>query len=62
MEEADETLFWLELIIDSEIYNVDLTVPLIKECTEILKIVSKSRKTLKDKIDNTIKLNLDLKN
>ena len=57
VEESDETLFWLELIIDSEIYNVDLTVPLVKESTEILKIVSKSRKTLKDKIDNIKKLN-----
>lgn len=51
VEEADETLFWLELILDAEIYSETLTTPLIKEAEEILKIVSKSRKTLKEKSD-----------
>lgn len=50
VEEADETLFWLEIIIDAEIYNVEQTTPLIKEANEIVKIVSKSRKTIKDKM------------
>lgn len=51
VEEADETLFWLELILDAEIYSETLTTPLIREAEEILKIVSKSRKTLKEKSD-----------
>lgn len=51
VEEADETLFWLELIIEAEIYHDALTKNYIKEAEEILKIVSKSRKTLKDKSD-----------
>ena len=51
VEEADETLFWLELIIEAKIYNEELTKLHIKEAEEILKIVSKSRKTLKDKTD-----------
>ena len=50
VEEADETLFWLEIIVDAEIYNIELTTPLIKEANEIVKIVSKSRKTIKDKM------------
>ena len=50
VEEADETLFWLEIIIDAELYNVEQTTPLIKEANEIVKIVSKSRKTIKDKM------------
>ena len=50
VEEADDTLFWLEIIVDAEIYNIELTTPLIKEANEIVKIVSKSRKTIKDKM------------
>ena len=50
VEEADETLFWLEIIVDAEIYNIELTTPLIKEANEIVKIVSKSRKTIKNKM------------
>ena len=49
VEEADETEFWLEMIIESEIYDSKETKALLKESGEILKIVSKSRKTLKDK-------------
>jgi len=49
VEEADETEFWLEIIIESEILDSKETKILLKESEEILKIVSKSRKTLKDK-------------
>lgn len=51
VEEADETVFWLEIIKDAEIYNAELTNTLMLEANEILKIMSKSRKTLKDKIE-----------
>lgn len=49
VEEADETVFWLELIRESEIDNSTKSSELLKESSEVLKIVSKSRKTLKDK-------------
>ncbi len=51
VEEADETVFWLEIIKDAEIYNAELTNTLMLEANEILKIMSKSHKTLKDKIE-----------
>lgn len=52
VEEADETCFWLEIIIEAEIKDSEETLSLLKEACEILKIVSKSRKTIKDKKDN----------
>jgi len=49
VEEADETEFWLEVIIEAGIHDSKDTKTLLKESGEILKIVSKSRKTIKDK-------------
>jgi four helix bundle protein len=49
VEEADETVFWLEIIRESEIDTSKRALELLKESEEVLKIVSKSRKTLKDK-------------
>jgi len=44
VEEADETLFWLELIEDSQLSTPERIQPLTQEITEILKVVSKARK------------------
>lgn len=49
VEEADESVFWLEIIKDAEISNTKETKFILNEATEILKIVAKSRKTIKDK-------------
>jgi four helix bundle protein len=45
VEEADETLFWMEVLCESEIYKVESN--LMNEAQEILAIVSSSRKTMK---------------
>lgn len=45
-EEADETLFWFELLIESELIKIRL-VQLMSECTELLKIFSASLATAK---------------
>lgn len=52
VEEADESLFWFEMIKGAKIQESKETDRLIKECEEVLKIVSKSRKTFKE---NSIK-------
>ena len=44
-EEADETLFWLEIIEEVEIFDSDLISPLKRECHEILSIVVSSINT-----------------
>lgn len=46
-EEADETLFWLELVVESELVDLKTVQPLMVECTELLKIFSASLATAK---------------
>ncbi len=51
VEEADEVLFWLELLMESEICvgaNIEKNY---KEASEILAIVAKSRKTMKERLN-----------
>src|SRR6266446_1331140 len=42
-EEADETLFWLELLIDSELITTKKVESLMAECEELLKIFRVAR-------------------
>lgn len=49
VEEADETAFWIEILIESEIANIANAQPLLKEINEILAIVAKARKTVSNK-------------
>ena len=44
-EEADETLFWLEVIEEVEIFDRVSISPLMRECHEILSIVVSSINT-----------------
>jgi len=46
-EEADETLFWFELLAEAERVKADLVEPLMNECKELLKIFSASLATAK---------------
>ena len=46
VEEADETAFWIEILIESKITNSAEAQPLLKEVNEILAIVAKARKTV----------------
>ena len=46
VEEADESLFWMEILVEAEIAKKDQVTPLYKEGVEILKIGSSSRKTV----------------
>ena len=47
VEEADETVFWLELLQESGTASKERTTPLLKEATEILSITAKARKNIK---------------
>ena len=57
VEEADESAFWMELLIDSEIVSQKQGEELLNESKELLKIFSASRKTAKEnlKISKIIK-------
>ncbi|MBB6611663.1 four helix bundle protein [Pontibacter sp. Tf4] len=45
IEEADETLFWLELLEESGTTTRDSVSQLMKEATEILSVMAKARKS-----------------
>lgn len=47
VEEADETVYWLELIRDAGLVKPELLAELIDEAEQILKIMAASRKTAK---------------
>jgi four helix bundle protein len=46
-EEADETLFWFELLVAAEMVKRNLVEQLMNECNELLKIFSASLATAK---------------
>jgi four helix bundle protein len=45
VEEADETVYWLELIRDAGLIKPELLAELLDEAEQILKIMASSRKT-----------------
>lgn len=51
-EELDETLYWLELIVESGMINKDLLESLMAENCELLKIIVSSINTMKKKLNS----------
>ena len=48
IEEADESMFWIELLIESGIVKASLLQDLLNENEEIVKILVTARKTIKN--------------
>ncbi len=44
-EEADESAFWMELIIESGLMKKELVEPLLQEANELVAIITASRKS-----------------
>ncbi len=44
IEEADESLFWMEILVESKILPANRLKSLMQEATEIVKVLSKARK------------------
>jgi len=51
-EELDETLYWLELIVESGLIQVNLLKELMAENLELLKIIVSSITTMKKKLNS----------
>jgi hypothetical protein len=49
VEEADESVFWMEILVEAGIVQTSEIESLFREANEILKIVSASRKTVSEK-------------
>jgi|SRR5437016_9330862 len=47
LEETDETLFWLDLLVDSKLVPAELVETLRDECSQLVKIFSTSLTTAK---------------
>ncbi len=52
VEEADESAYWLELVIESEMLNADLVQPLLVEAGEITAIMTASLLTARKRLQN----------
>lgn len=52
-EELDETLYWLELIVESGLVKQELLEDLMKENLELFKIIVSSITTMKKKINSS---------
>ncbi len=48
LEEADETLYWLEILSETKVVKANLLKPLMKEADELVGIFVASLKTAKD--------------
>ena len=49
LQELDETLYWLELLIESKLTTADSVAPLMEEANEIISILVASVKTIKSR-------------
>lgn len=52
VEEADETIFWLEIIIEGNFINKELVEPLLQEANELTAIFVSTLKTKKKNVNN----------
>lgn len=52
VEEADESAYWIELIIEGQLLTANLVEPLLQEANELTAIMVASRKTAQTKIKN----------
>lgn len=50
LEEADETLFWLELLVEAELIHAARLKDLMQETNEIIAMTTTSLKTMRAKL------------
>ena len=49
VEEADESIFWMEVMIEAEVIQKPQIITLMNEANEILKVTASARKTISEK-------------
>jgi hypothetical protein len=49
VEEADESVFWMEVLVEAEVVRKENLIHLTDEANQILKIAAASRKTVSGK-------------
>jgi len=51
-EEADESAYWMELVVEADLMKKELVGPLLSEANELVAIMSASRQSVRSKIKN----------
>lgn len=54
-EEADESAYWMELIVEAELLKVEQVAPLLNEANELAKIMASSRISASTTLTNRAK-------
>jgi four helix bundle protein len=49
-KEARETLYWIKLLTDSGFLEIEQSDTLIRDCSEILRIIGAIQKSMKNKV------------
>lgn len=49
VEEADESVFWMEVLVEADVMKLPEVTTLMNEANEILKVTSSARKTISEK-------------
>jgi four helix bundle protein len=49
LKELDETSYWMELLIDSELVENDRLAPLLEECNQLIAVMTTIAKKVKSK-------------
>ena len=57
VEEADETVFWLEFVGDTEIIPAQRMDPLLREANELLAIFAASHRTVRKRVEHKDSMN-----
>ena len=52
VEEADESVFWLEILVESGMVQQDVIAPIAKEANELLAIFAASQRTARQAVRN----------
>ncbi|HEV2455162.1 MAG TPA: four helix bundle protein [Verrucomicrobiae bacterium] len=50
-EECDESLFWMEILVDNELVKAQRLAPLMKEANELLAIIVSTAKSTRSTLD-----------
>jgi four helix bundle protein len=61
-EEADESAYWLELIVEGELLKQELVEPLLNEANELARIMSSSRISTSASLSHSTKRQLPIGN
>lgn len=52
LKEAEETMYWLDLLRDADFINGQMHKSLFKDCNDIARMLNKTTQTMQEKLNN----------